>query len=147
MPAGAAARRPTTVGTLGSLVAHEVDVGARQRARGGSPARACSTRSMRSRRRSMRCEPVKVEQVLDDLRRAVCFAVDPPQLAPQRSPRRRGPARLRDQQLEVPEDALQRVVDLVRDAGDELAERRELLGLRELRRGAPPARLRAGSAA
>ena len=32
------------------------------------------------------------------------------------------------------EDALQRVVHLVRDAGDELAERRELLRLRE-----PPA--------
>ena len=35
------------------------------------------------------------------------------------------------QQLEVAEDALQRVVHLVRDAGDELAERRQLLGLRQ----------------
>ena len=35
------------------------------------------------------------------------------------------------EQFEVAEHALQRVVDLVGDAGDELAERRELLGLRQ----------------
>ena len=35
------------------------------------------------------------------------------------------------QQLEVAEHALQRIVHLVRDAGDELAERRQLLRLRQ----------------
>ena len=34
-------------------------------------------------------------------------------------------------QLEVSENALQRVAELVRDTGDELAKRRELLGLRD----------------
>ena len=68
------------------------------------------------------------EQVADDLRGAVAVLVDPPQLA-------RGagvpPPTVVDQQLEMPEDALERVVHLVRDAGDELSERRELLGLRQ----------------
>ena len=36
-----------------------------------------------------------------------------------------------DEQLEVPHHALQRVVHLVRDPGDELAERRQLFRLRE----------------
>ena len=35
------------------------------------------------------------------------------------------------QELQVSEHALKRVVELVRDAGDELAERGELLGLRQ----------------
>ena len=34
-------------------------------------------------------------------------------------------------QFDVAEDALQRVVQFVCDAGDELSERRQLLGLRE----------------
>ena len=38
-----------------------------------------------------------------------------------------------DQELEVPEHALQWVVHFVRDAGDELAERGQLFGLRQLR--------------
>ena len=43
------------------------------------------------------------------------------------------------QQLGVADDARQRIVQLVRDAGDELADGRELLGLEQLRlRGLQP---------
>ena len=67
------------------------------------------------------------EQVADDLRGAIGFTVDRLHLAAQLL--REGAGRA--QQLEVAEHALQRVVQLVRDAGDELTERRELLRLRQ----------------
>ena len=67
------------------------------------------------------------EQVADDFRGAIGFAVDRLHLAAQLLGKRAGHA----QQLQVPEDALQRVVQLVRDAGDELAERRQLFRLRQ----------------
>ena len=35
-------------------------------------------------------------------------------------------------QLDAPDDRLQRIVDLVRDAGDQLADRREPLAVHEL---------------
>ena len=53
--------------------------------------------------------------------------IDAAEIAPQRF---RGLGRF-DHQLEMSEHALQRVVHLVRDAGDELAERGELLRLSE----------------
>ena len=67
------------------------------------------------------------QQVPHDLRGAVRFAVDRLHLAPQLLGKRAG----RAQQLEVAEHALQRVVQLVRDAGDELAEGRQLFRLRQ----------------
>ena len=93
----------------------------------------CSTRSRRSLR-SLRAG--EGEQILDDLGRAVRFAVDQPQLTPERphGSRPRVQRRTRhQQQFDVPEDALQRVVDFVCDPGDELTEGRKLLGLAEPR--------------
>ncbi len=66
------------------------------------------------------------QQVADDLRRPVRLVQDAPELGFLARVGRRS-----QQQLDVAEHALQRVVDLVRDAGHELAERGELLGLRE----------------
>ena len=67
--------------------------------------------------------PGEDEQVPHDLGGAIGFAVDGLHLAPQLF--REGAGRA--EQLHVPQHALQRVVQLVRDAGDELAERRQLL--------------------
>ena len=67
------------------------------------------------------------QQVPDDFRGAVGFTVNCLDLTAQLLREGAGGA----QQLEVAEHALQRVVQLVRDAGDELAERGELLGLRQ----------------
>src|SRR5207253_3256895 len=67
------------------------------------------------------------EQVPYDLRRAIRFTINRADLAAQLF----GKRSCRPQELEVAEDALQRVVQLVRDAGDELAERRQLFALRQ----------------
>ena len=71
--------------------------------------------------------PGEDQQVAHDLRGAIGLAIDPLHVAAQRLRKR---AR-RAQQLEMSEHALQRVVQLVRDARHELAERRELLRLHE----------------
>ena len=69
----------------------------------------------------------KHQQIAHDLRRAVGFAINQLHVAAQRFRKRAG----RAQQLEMAEHALQRVVQLVRDAGHELAERGELLRLHQ----------------
>ena len=94
-------------------------------------ARSASTRDnvalMLVRFRTSRREPGKHEQVAHDLGGAIGLAVDALHVAAQLL--RKGAGRA--QQLEVTQDALQRVVQLVCDAGDELAERRELFGLHQ----------------
>ena len=73
----------------------------------------------------------KRQQVLDDFRGTVGLAIDSPKLSAE--PRRRSRPRVaNEQQFEVAEHALQRIVDLVGDPGDELSERGELFGLGEL---------------
>ena len=68
------------------------------------------------------------EQVADDARGALGFAEDRFEAAAHRLVERRA---LREP-LGPAEDRRERVVQLVRDAGDRLAERRHLLGLQEL---------------
>ena len=66
------------------------------------------------------------QQVADDLRGPIRF------VSMRRTSRRTGrDGRRSQQQLDVAEHALQRIVDLVGDAGDELTERGQLFGLRE----------------
>ena len=71
--------------------------------------------------------PREDEQVAHDFRGAIGFAINALHIASQRL--RKGARGA--QQLEMAEHALQRVVQLVRDAGDKLAERRELFGLHQ----------------
>ena len=84
-----------------------------------------TTRSICSRRRVIRCEPVKTSRFRTILAARSASRIDLAQLAAHGRGRLGGV----DQQLEMPEHALQRVVHLVRDAGDELSERRELFRL------------------
>ena len=76
------------------------------------------------------------QQVLDDLGGAIGFAINQPQIAAEVTGLFRSRAlwrRRHEKQLDVSEHALQRIVYLVRDAGDELSERRQLLGLCQTR--------------
>ena len=75
------------------------------------------------------------EQVAHDFRGPVRFAKDQLEIALEM---RRAERVVLQHQLDVPHDALQRIVQLVRDAGDELPQRRELFRLRQ-----PVAQLRA----
>ena len=67
------------------------------------------------------------EQVPDDLRSAIRFAVNRLHFAADLLGKRAGDA----QQLQMTEHALQRIVEFVGDAGDELTECRQFLGLCE----------------
>ncbi len=79
------------------------------------------------------------EQVADDACGALGLLGDAPQVATRarrRSVRGSSADACRSSsstQLRVADDARQRVVQLVRDAGDELTDRRQLLGLEQLR--------------
>ena len=84
----------------------------------------------------MRCDPVNTSRFRTIFAARSAFLVD---LLQRRAHRLRRLGGL-DQQLEMTEHPLQRVVHLVRDAGDELSERRELLRLRQ----APAQRLALG---
>ena len=99
----------------------------------GSPARASGC----DRSASLPAiDPVRAgedQQVVDDLRGAIA---PPGRSASARFRTGLAAARHVDEELEMAEDALQRVVHLVRDAGDELAERRELFRLRSRSRSA-----------
>ena len=116
---------PETRGASLVLARHVDRVPAQRGARLAS-ARA-STRSTRSRCRDIRCEPGEDQQIPDDFRRAVAFLIDPAQ----RRTHRLGRIRRFNEQFEMSEHPLQRIVHLVGDSGDELAERRELLRLRQ----------------
>ena len=124
------ADRTSTGGRLLALLAHDLDA---------VRARAWRSRlaSTRVRMRSIciggariRCEPVNTSRFLHDLRGAIRLLDRSAAARVGTGFGRRGHV---DQQLEMPEHALQRVVHLVRDAGDELPERRQLLGLRQAR--------------
>ncbi len=75
------------------------------------------------------------EQVADDAGGAAGLLGDAPQVVAHRLRRARrvAGAPLALEQLREADDARQRVVQLVRDAGDELADRRQLLRLQQLR--------------
>ena len=84
-----------------------------------------TTRSICSRRRVTRCEPVKTSRFRTIFGGAIRVQENLAQLPAHGSSRLGGV----DEQLEMPQHALERVVHLVRDPGDELSERRELFGL------------------
>ena len=115
----------------------------RCRPRGERPPRLAnardSMRSTRSRTFVRRRDPVKTRRLRTIFAARSASVVDPAQRRSDGS----GLLGRLDQQLEMSEHALQRVVHLVRDAGDELAERGELFGLREPLAAAPRARSRA----
>ena len=94
-------------------------------------ARSESTRDsaalMLVRRRTMRRESGEHQQVAHNLCGAIGLAINPLHVAPKRL--RKGAGRA--QQLEMAEHALQRVVQLVRDARDELPERSQFFRLHE----------------
>ena len=90
--------------------------------------RLVSTREMRPSTVSRRCTVRRTPENTSRLRTILAARSASCRIATQVGPLA-CVGRGSQQQLDVAEDALQRVVDLVGDAGDELAERRKLLGL------------------
>ena len=79
------------------------------------------------RRRTSRRDPANTSRLRTIFGGAIGLTVNPLHVSPKRLRKRAG----RAQQLEMPEHALQRVVQLVRDAGDELTERGKFFRLHE----------------
>lgn len=72
--------------------------------------------------------PDELQQVVDDRLAASCLLLDEPQVIVELS----SVLDVVDRELDTAQDAGQRVLDLMRDSGAELAERRHLLRLHEL---------------
>jgi len=70
----------------------------------------------------------KIEQVLDDAAGAFGFLIDLVRLG-----ELRGRQAVAEQKLRVSHDGGERIIELVRDAGNEVPERGHLFGLQELR--------------